>query len=159
METFIVFIVLGLFVILTVSLSFIPSDGFGVLEQMGKIHEIYEKPGLHFVMPGFQKMYLYQRETALHFDRLLLAPDNGMLFNVSLTISLVVTDMKAYHLSMKDMSLHQDVLKHMEQFIESCEWQPSSIRTDLNEFLSAHFTKHVYPFAVSNIDVHELEQA
>jgi regulator of protease activity HflC (stomatin/prohibitin superfamily) len=159
METFIVFIVLGLFVILTVSLSFIPSEGFGVLEQMGKIHEIYSEPGLHFVMPGFQKMYLYQRETTLSFDRLLLAPDNGMLFKVSLTISLVITDIKTYHLAVKNMSLHHDLLKQMENFVASCQWSAQSIRADLNEYLVELFTKNSYPFAVSNIDVHELDQA
>lgn len=159
METFIVFIVLGLFVVLTVSLSFIPSDGFGVLEQMGKIHEIYKEPGLHFVMPGFQKMYLYQRETTLNFDRLLLAPDNGMLFKVTLTISLVITDIEAYHKAVKHMSLHHDLLKQMEKFVETCAWSAQSIRADLNEYLVDLFTKNTYPFAVSNIDVHELEQA
>jgi hypothetical protein len=82
-----------------------------------------------------------------------------MLFKVSLTISLVITDIKAYHLVVKNMSLHHDLLKQMENFVASCQWSAQSIRADLNEYLVELFTKNTYPFAVSNIDVHELDQA
>lgn len=58
MDTFVIFLILSLFILLTVSLRSIPMDGYGVLEQWGKIHIIYQKPGIHFVIPLVQSMYL-----------------------------------------------------------------------------------------------------
>lgn len=158
METFVVFIVLGLFIVLTVSLRFIPSEGFGVLEQMGKIHVIYQEPGLHFVMPFFQKMYLYQKEATLDFNELVLSPENGMHFKVTISISHVITDIKSYHLAMKNMNIQIDLMKHMESFVSSGQYHPNTMKAELNDYLVELFTKTTtYPFAVSNIDVLELD--
>lgn len=159
MDTFIIFIVLGLFIVLTVSLRFIPTDGFGVLEQFNHIHIIYKEPGIHFVIPGVQKMYLYHREMTLDFNRILLAPLNRNPFYVTLTISLVITDIEAYHKLIKSMSIHDGLMKVMTIFIESDTWAPNTMKADLNEHLTQHFIQTTYPFAVSNIDVLELDLA
>lgn len=154
MDTFIIFVVLGLFIVLTISLRSIPFDGFGVLEQFGKIHRIYEKPGVHFVIPGVQKMYLYHRETTLDLNQLQIISESGSRYIVTVSISNIIKDIKPYHTLIKNTTIQVDVLKQIEQFIEKGLHHPNTMKDDLSNYLNAFFIQTPdYPFSVTHIDV------
>lgn len=157
MDTFVIFLILSLFILLTVSLRSIPMDGYGVLEQWGKIHIIYQKPGIHFVIPLVQSMYLYDKHTTLEFNRVLLESDNRFKMRATLRILHEIMDIKPYHTMVKDTSLHVDLLKVMQEFVSACQWDPNHLKNDLNQYLSTHFEKSNYPFKVQKIEIIELE--
>lgn len=152
MDTVFIYILLGLFIILTISLSIIPAGAFGVLEQNHKIHHIYDKPGVHFVIPFIQKMYIYHQTTRLNFESVLIAPINRTAFNLTMTIDVKIKDIKAYHGLVKHMTIHDELLIVMAKFIENST-DTNTLQKDLIDYLLDYLNKEIYPFTTTHIQI------
>ena len=158
MDTIYIFIVLGLFIILTVSLRIVPRDSFGVLEQFEKIHRVYTEPGIHFVLPFVQKMYIYSYLTTVDFNSVLIAPAHKAGFYLTMTISVKINDIKKYHTLIKPMVLHDELLIVMAKFLDDTPYSVT-LSNDLSQYLSKYLSSPDYPFTTTHIQIIDLKIA